>query len=179
MVACVLLQPSRHELATKLINSSAFKQFAELEPQLRDAVQKFYETKYATCLQILDSLKNIFLIDMFLAPHVDRLYRSIRSKALVQYFEPYSAANMHKMADAFNTTVHDLEKEIIALIYDGQIKARIDSHNKILYAKDIDPRTTIFERAINTGKVWQRQTRALISRSAIANSGILSAHHSS
>lgn len=169
---CALATYSRDELANDLVNSSAFKQFAELEPQLREAVQKFYESKYAACLQILDSLKNIFRIDMFLAPHVERLYRSIRSKALVQYFEPYSAADMHKMADAFNTTVQELEKEIIALIYDGQIKARIDSHNKILYAKDIDPRTTIFERATKTGKLWQRQTRALITRSAILNSGI-------
>ena len=35
------------------------------------------------------------------------------------------------MAAAFNTTVPDLENELMTLILDGQIQARIDSHNKV------------------------------------------------
>lgn len=38
---------------------------------------------------------------------------------------------MGKMSVAFNTTVNDLEEELMSLILDGQIKARIDSHNKV------------------------------------------------
>lgn len=169
---CALATYSRQELANHLINSASFKQFAELDPQLREAVARFHESKYASCLHILQEIKNVLLLDMYLAPHVERLYRAIRNKALVQYFEPYSTASMHKMAQAFNTTVEDLEKEVITLIYDGHIKARIDSHNKILYAKNVDPRTLTFERAIKMGKVWQRQMQALISRTAILNAGL-------
>lgn len=169
---CALATYSRQELATHLINSASFKQFAELDPQLREAVARFYESKYAECLSILQEVKNVLLLDMYLAPHVERLYRAIRNKALIQYFEPYSTASMHKMAAAFNTSVTDLEKEMITLIYDGVIKARIDSHSKILYAKNKDPRTLTFERAIKMGKLWQRQTQALISRTAILNAGI-------
>lgn len=46
---------------------------------------------------------------------------------------------MRKMAEAFNTTVPALEDEIMQLILDGQVNARIDSHNKVrysLYVKD-------------------------------------------
>lgn len=170
---CALATYSRQELATHLINSTSFKQFSELDPQLREAVSRFYESRYASCLSILQEIKNTLLLDMYLAPHVERLYRAIRNKALVQYFEPFSAASMHKMAEAFNTTVGDLEKEIITLIYDGHLKARIDSHNKILYAKDMDSRTNTFEHAIRMGKLWQRQTRALISRTAILNANLI------
>lgn len=170
---CALATYSRQELATHLINSASFKQFSELDPQLREAVSRFYESKYASCLSILQDIKSTLLLDMYLAPHVERLYRAIRNKALVQYFEPFSAASMHKMAEAFNTTVADLEKEIINLIYDGHLKARIDSHNKILYAKDTDSRTNTFEHAIRMGKMWQRQTRALISRAAIMNANLM------
>lgn len=169
---CALATYSRQELATHLINSASFKQFAELDPQLREAVARFHESKYAECLSILQEVKSVLLLDMYLAPHVERLYRAIRNKALIQYFEPYSTASMHKMAAAFNTSVTDLEKEMITLIYDGVIKARIDSHSKILYAKNKDPRTLTFERAIKMGKLWQRQTQALISRTAILNAGI-------
>lgn len=170
---CALATYNRSELSGQLMNSASFKQFSELEPQLRDAVARFYESKYAACLTTLQEMKNILLLDMYLAPHVERLYKMIRSKALIQYFEPYSAADMHTMAEAFNTTVAELEKEIISLIYDGYIKARIDSQNKILYSKKSDPRTLTFERAINTGKLWLRRTRALISRSVVQNAGIL------
>lgn len=170
---CALATYSRQELGNHLINSASFKQFAELDPQLREAVARFYESRYASCLTILQEIKSTLLLDMYLAPHVDRLYRAIRNKALVQYFEPYSTASMHRMAEAFNTTVSDLEREIITLIYEGHIKARIDSHNKILYAQNMDPRTLTFERAIKMGQQWQRQTRALISRMAMLNAGLV------
>ena len=38
---------------------------------------------------------------------------------------------MRKMAEAFNTSINALEDELMQLILDGQIKARIDSHNKV------------------------------------------------
>jgi len=38
---------------------------------------------------------------------------------------------MHKMASAFNTSVLALEDELMTLILEGQINARIDSHNKV------------------------------------------------
>ena len=41
------------------------------------------------------------------------------------------------MASSFNTTVTDLEDELMALILDGQIQARIDSHNKVNTANQI------------------------------------------
>ena len=49
---------------------------------------------------------------------------------LWQYFSPYLSADMRKMAEAFNTTVSALEEELMQLILDGKISARIDSHNK-------------------------------------------------
>jgi len=39
---------------------------------------------------------------------------------------------MNKMAKAFNTTVGALENELMQLILDGHINARIDSHNKVI-----------------------------------------------
>lgn len=36
---------------------SSFKLFLELEPQLRDIINKFYHSKYASCLKLLDDIK--------------------------------------------------------------------------------------------------------------------------
>ena len=47
---------------------------------------------------------------------------------------PYLSADLRLMASSFNTTVNQLEDELMALILDGQIQARIDSHNKVMLA---------------------------------------------
>ncbi|XP_070579826.1 COP9 signalosome complex subunit 1-like isoform X4 [Ptychodera flava] len=169
---CALASFDRQELQKNVISSSSFKLFLELEPQLRDIIFKFYESKYACCLKLLDEIKDNLLLDMYLAPHVNTLYTQIRNRALIQYFSPYMSADMRKMASAFNTTVSELEDELMQLILDGQISARIDSHNKILYARDVDQRSTTFEKSLAMGKAYQRRTKALILRSAMLKNGI-------
>ncbi|XP_051163103.1 COP9 signalosome complex subunit 1 isoform X1 [Leptopilina boulardi] len=169
---CALATFDRHELQKQVIFSSSFKLFLELEPQLRDIIFKFYESKYASCLKLLDEIKDNILLDMYIAPHVNNLYTQIRNRALIQYFSPYLSADMRRMATAFNRTVSALEDELMQLILDGQIQARIDSHNKILYAKDVDQRSTTFEKSISLGKEYQRRTRMLILRSAMLKNQI-------
>lgn len=168
---CALASFTRDQLYRMVITSNTFKLFLETEPQLREALQKFYDSKYANCLSILDDLKDNFMLDLYLALHVKTLYTSIRNRALIQYFSPYISAEMNKMAIAFNTNVKSLEDEIMQLILDGQIHARIDSHNKILYAKDIDPRTVTFEKAIQIGKECSVRSKALLLRQAVIKHG--------
>ncbi|XP_059990038.1 COP9 signalosome complex subunit 1 isoform X9 [Lagenorhynchus albirostris] len=128
---CALATFDRQELQRNVISSSSFKLFLELEPQVRDIIFKFYESKYASCLKMLDEMKDNLLLDMYLAPHVRTLYTQIRNRALIQYFSPYVSADMRKMATAFNTTVAALEDELTQLILEGLINARIDSHSKV------------------------------------------------
>jgi COP9 signalosome complex subunit 1 len=59
--------------------------------------------------------ENLFL-DIYLAPHVPLLYAQIRNRALIQYFSPYESADLHRMAECFNTSVPELENELIVLI---------------------------------------------------------------
>lgn len=46
-----------------------------------------------------------------------------------------------------------LEKELAELIQSKQIQARIDSHNKVLYARHADQRKATFQSALRTGTV--------------------------
>ncbi|XP_037771080.1 COP9 signalosome complex subunit 1 isoform X1 [Chelonia mydas] len=157
---------------TLLLSTLSFKLFLELEPQVRDIIFKFYESKYASCLKMLDEMKDNLLLDMYLAPHVRTLYTQIRNRALIQYFSPYVSADMRKMATAFNTTVAALEDELTQLILEGLINARIDSHSKILYARDVDQRSTTFEKSLLMGKEFQRRAKAMILRAAVLRNQI-------
>lgn len=169
---CALASFDRAEVHKYVISSSSFKLFLELEPQLRDIIFKFYESKYASCLQLLDEIRENLLLDMYISPHINKLYTKIRNRALIQYFCPYLSADMRKMAVAFNRSVDALENELMQLILDRQIQARIDSHNKILYAKDADQRSVTFEKAMNIGKEYQRRTKILILRAAMLKNQI-------
>ncbi|XP_071307567.1 COP9 signalosome complex subunit 1 isoform X1 [Agelaius tricolor] len=169
---CALATFDRQELQRNVISSSSFKLFLELEPQVRDIIFKFYESKYASCLKMLDEMKDNLLLDMYLAPHVRTLYTQIRNRALIQYFSPYVSADMRKMATAFNTTVAALEDELTQLILEGLINARIDSHSKILYARDVDQRSTTFEKSLQMGKEFQRRAKAMILRAAVLRNQI-------
>lgn len=164
---CALATFDRQELHKKVLSSSSFKQFLELQPQLRDILYKFYSSQYATCLDLLHRIKDNLLLDVFLSPHIEKLYTQIRNRALIQYFSPYLSADLHRMATSFNCTVRSLENELTQLILNGQISARIDSRKKILYARDVDHRSTTFEKALEVGKEFERKSKALILRTVV------------
>ena len=113
---------------------------------------------------MLEKLKPDLLLDLHLHDHVEALYADVRSKALIQYFSPFVTVDMKLMADAFNTPVMDLERELAKLIMAGQIPARIDSHNKVLHARHADQRTATFATALKVGEEFMRDTKALLLR---------------
>ena len=131
----------RAELFKQVISSTQFKLFLELEPQLRDVIQCFYDSRYdmavtsiglhcvlsryGQCLKLLQEMKDNLMLDMYLAPHINSLFSMIRNRGLIQYFSPYSSADLNRMANSFNTTVTDLENELMKLILDGSIQVMV------------------------------------------------------
>ncbi|XP_026663095.1 COP9 signalosome complex subunit 1 isoform X1 [Phoenix dactylifera] len=190
---CALSSFDRTELKNKVIDNINFRNFLELVPEVRELIHDFYastrvggrdaghplchlsleglpivgylaEGRYASCLEYLENLKPNLLLDIHLHDHVETLYTQIRHKAIIQYTHPFISVDLHTMADAFKTGVAGLEKELEALITDNQIQARIDSHNKILYARHADQRNATFQRVLQTGVEFERDARAMLLR---------------
>eukprot|EP01018_Ginkgo_biloba_P004207 Gb_13469 [translate_table: standard] len=161
---CALASFDRSELKNKVIDNINFRNFLELVPEVRELIHDFYASRYASCLEYLQNLKSNLLLDIHLHDHVETLYDQIRHKALIQYTNPFISVDLHTMANAFKTSVAGLEKELEALIMDNQIQARIDSHNKILYARHADQRNTTFQRVLQTGVEFDRDVRAMLLR---------------
>ncbi|KAJ7951089.1 COP9 signalosome complex subunit 1 [Quillaja saponaria] len=161
---CALATFDRTELKNKVIDNLNFRNFLELVPEVRELINDFYTSHYASCLNYLGSLKANLLLDIHLHDHVETLYDQIRHKALIQYTHPFVSVDLHMMADAFKTSVAGLEKELEALITDNQIQARIDSHNKILYARHADQRNATFQRVLQTGGVFDRDVKSMLLR---------------
>ncbi|KAJ0439302.1 putative proteasome component (PCI) domain, winged helix DNA-binding domain superfamily [Helianthus annuus] len=148
----------------KVIDNINFRNFLELVPEVRELIHDFYSSHYASCLDRLGNLKANLLLDIHLHDHVETLYTEIRNKALIQYTDPFVSVDLNMMANAFKTTVAGIQKELEALITDNQIQARIDSHNKILYARHADQRKATFQRVLQTGVEFDRDVRAMLLR---------------
>ncbi|KAJ3343392.1 cop9 signalosome complex subunit [Gonapodya sp. JEL0774] len=161
---CALASFDRAELKRLVIDNAEFRQFLELEPQVRELIYGFYNSKYAHCLKLLERMKADLLLDIYLHTHVDALYQNIRKKALVQYLSPFLSVNMATMAAAFNTTIGQLEPELAGLIMEGMVQARIDSHKKVVHAKRTDQRSTTFEKSLAAGHEYERQVRHVLVR---------------
>ncbi|KAM7277337.1 hypothetical protein ACFE04_019203 [Oxalis oulophora] len=161
---CALASFDRTELKNKVIDNVNFRNFLELVPEVRELINDFYSSRYASCLEYLENLKANLLLDIHLHEHVETLYDQIRNKALIQYTHPFVSVDLNMMASAFKTSVAGLQKELEALITDNQIQARIDSHNKILYARHADQRNTTFQRVLQTGNEFDRDVTSMLLR---------------
>ena len=169
---CALATFDRDELKKRVVDNQAFKGFLEFEPLIRDCILDFYNCRYAGCLAFLDKFKPSLTLDIHLFDHVNHLYTKIRQRALIQYFSPYTSVNLHTMAAAFNTPVDALEKEMASLIMDGQISARIDSHNKTVFARHADERNATFKKALVLGQSYIRDSKATLLRMSLIKHGV-------
>jgi len=161
---CALAQFDRAELKKRVLDNLSFRNFLELTPEVRELINDFYTSRYASCLRVLEKLKPTLLLDVNLHEHVEELYKQIRSKALVQYFSPFISVDLQTMAQAFNTNVAGLEKELSKLIMESKIQARIDSHNKRLFARQTDQRSSTFDKTFQIGEEYQENTKATLLR---------------
>jgi COP9 signalosome complex subunit 1 len=71
-------------------------------------------------------------MDIHLSSHVHELTRLIRDKCLVLYLQPFASIKLERMSVAFGWSIDDIEKAVVGLIQSGDIKARVDSLNKVL-----------------------------------------------
>ncbi|KYQ91512.1 COP9 signalosome complex subunit 1 [Tieghemostelium lacteum] len=169
---CALATFDRAELKKKVLDDAVFRNYLELVPEVRELIRDFYASKYAPCLNALDKLKPVLLLDIHLRAHVDNLYSRIRSKALIQYISPYVSVDLVSMATAFNTNIQQLEREISKLIMDDSINSRIDSHNKRLYSRKIDQRSTTFDKSMQVGHDFISNTNHLLLRLEMLNNNL-------
>src|SRR5271170_240008 len=98
---CALASMDRHELQTKVLENASFRNFLELEPHIRRAISFFCASKYSQCLDILESYRADYMLDIYLQAHVEDVYNKIRTKSIVQYFQPFSIVTLDSMEGMF------------------------------------------------------------------------------
>lgn len=169
---CALASMSREELQRRVLENSSFRNYLGLEPHIRRAISAFVSSKYSTCLSILNSYKGDYLLDIYLRPHIRELYARVRSKAIQQYFIPFSCVTLSALAKAFDTDVPSIEVELTTMIKQGSLDARIDLVDSLLLANTVDGRKKVHEDALKMAKEYERTAYLRILRMETLNAGL-------
>ncbi|RMZ76167.1 hypothetical protein DV738_g5107, partial [Chaetothyriales sp. CBS 135597] len=181
---CALASMTRAELQARVLESQSFRSFLELEPHIRRAISFFYASKYRQCLQILESYRADYLLDIYLQPHVNEIYRRVRTKAIVQYFVAFSKVTLAGMestdsADAAGgndqaaaASSQAFRDELISLIQSGELDARIDLESNTLIAKTTDQRAEMQKTALETVDRFIQDAHLKLIRLNVLNAGL-------
>ncbi|KAL8660967.1 MAG: hypothetical protein Q9202_006037 [Teloschistes flavicans] len=169
---CALASMDRAELQKKVLDNTKFRAYLELEPHIRRAITFFVSSKYSSCLSILDSYRADYLLDKYLQPHVLELYFQIRSKAIQQYFIPFSCVAFSALAAAFDTDEQNIERELTSMVKRGNLDARVDLVDRVLLAKKVDARNRVHEEALDMAKEYERMAHLRILRMEMLNASI-------
>ncbi|KAK4910061.1 hypothetical protein LTR66_017458, partial [Elasticomyces elasticus] len=196
---CALASMSRSELQTRVLDNNNFRSFLELEPHIRRAINSFVASKYSQCLEIVDSYRADYLLDIYLQDQYYNIYQKIRTKSIVQYFQPFSRVTLDSMEAMFGassvlpswqqpqTTTNRTSPqptstpspqqtpfvaELIHMITTKQIAARIDLENSVLIAHQADKRAEMQKQALDTIDDFISEAQVKLLRLNALNGGL-------
>ena len=115
------------ESRARFAEDASFRAALDHALETRSFTQHFFAHRFAEALEVLDrDIAPALRFDAHLRDHADVLRARIREKALARYCAPYARLDLSVMAGAFATDLESLTAELICLIRDGKIEARID-----------------------------------------------------
>ncbi|CAD6499344.1 BgTH12-03464 [Blumeria graminis f. sp. triticale] len=169
---CALATFGRKELRTRVLDNSNFRTYLELEPHIRRAVNFFVNSRYDSCLEILESYHTDFYLDIYLQKHVDELYKLVRRKCIVQYFIPFSCVTIDSLNVAFAAPGTDIEKELVTMIEGQDLDARIDTQNRLLISVPSTPRHALQNYTLESARRFEDEARLRIQHMNIYDAGL-------
>lgn len=180
---CALASMNRQELQKQVLDNAIFRNFLELEPQIRRAVAFFCNSKFRPCLDILEAYRTDYLLDINLQRHVSAIYTQIRTKAIQQYLIPFSCVTLDSMAAIFAPEVVGGEarptglkspfvKELIRLIREGVLDVRLDLEKGLLVSNQTDLRTEVQSKTLDSLTSFNKEAHLRIVRAAVLHAGL-------
>jgi COP9 signalosome complex subunit 1 len=171
---CALASMDRSELQDHVLGNNDFRNFLELEPHIRRAINLFCNSKYSACLEVLEGYRTDYLLDVHLSKQLNSIYSSIRTKSIVQYFIPFSCVTLDEMATKFHLTGEyaTIEDELETMINSGTLDARIDLVDRLLISPPTNPRYTVHADALAMAEKYDHTLRLRLTRLNMQAAGL-------
>lgn len=162
---------SRAELSGVLDNSS-FRTFLELEPHIRRAISQFVNGRYSACLSILESYHSDYLLDINLQPHLKHLYSVIRGKCIFHFVQPFSCVTIDNLNAAFSPQGGSIDQELVDMIGNGALDARIDAIDRVVTITSPNPRAKMQAASLAAAKNYEKEALDRIRRIGIVSADL-------
>ncbi|KAG6040002.1 hypothetical protein E4U41_001724 [Claviceps citrina] len=162
----------RKELQASVLDNQSFRTFLEHEPHIRKAISFFVGGRYSSCLSILEASRPEYLLDINLHKHIPAIYSKIRSKCIAQYFIPFSRVSLESLDAAFARPGTSITQEVVEMIRDGSLKARIDAKDKLLVAVRPDSREMMQQNALEVARRYEKEAKERLRRISLAVAGL-------
>lgn len=170
---CALAYMDRSDLQSKVLANAEFRNFLELEPHIRRAINLFCNSKYSACLEVLEGYRNDYLLDVYLSKILPTIYSRIRNKSIVQYFIPFSCVTLDEMASKFPPAEgRTIEEDLEEMIKNRQLDARIDLVDRLLISPPKDPRHEVQEEALKMAESYDHTLRLRLTRLNMLAAGL-------
>lgn len=139
----------RSAIKTLLTENASFRAIADdADRFVTDVLEAFITAQYKTVIALLDrhqviaptsllqladngGYQPLVKLNPHLAQHAEALYSQIRMRAIIQYFSPFKAVQIAQMADAFGAKPDAMLKEVVGLVQDGKLNARVDLIDRV------------------------------------------------
>jgi COP9 signalosome complex subunit 1 len=162
---CALASMDRSDLQDRVLANSDFRNFLELEPHIRRAINLFCASKYSACLSVLEGYRIDYALDIHLSKVLATIYTRIRTKSIVQYFIPFSCVTLDEMAAKFPSTgAARIEDELEDMINAGTLNARIDLVDRLLISPPENPRVKVHADALAMAERYDHTLRLRLAR---------------
>lgn len=159
---------------------SAFGERLEVIPNLKEAIEAYIRADYAECLSMVDKLRALWEMDMYLAPQSKEIWEKVRGKCLIQYFEPYSSVSLHAVMESFSfSNMEELEDVIAEFIERKEIRdVRIDGVKKVLNRSSIQQlerrrRKEMLKKLCRMGDGLINQVEGMLLRTTCVQRGVV------
>lgn len=177
---CALASMDRTELQLRVLDNTSFRPFLELEPHIRRAITFFCNSKFRSCIDILEAYRADYLLDIHLQPHVSAIYNQIRVKSIHQYLVPFSKATLDSMAATFAPNEvgqrigleSPFLQELIRLIQDDVLDVRIDLEHGLLVRNQHDLRAEMQTEALENVRAFNEELHWRMMAAAVINAGL-------
>lgn len=162
---CALASMDRSDLQDRVLANSEFRNFLELEPHIRRAINLFCNSKYSACLEVLEGYRTDYLLDVYLSKVLHTIYGRIRTKSIVQYFIPFSCVTLDEMSSKFPAAGDSsIESELEEMINNKTLDARIDLVDRLLISPPTNPRHEVHADALAMAQTYDHTLRLRLTR---------------
>merc|ERR1719204_1814182 len=158
----------RKGLQIQILDRLTFQMFLNKTPTIKQLVLAMFHSKYNELMKGLDNITKDLQLDIYLAPVLEKLLQSIRAKALLQYFKPFSSMDLNRMAKDFGVSLGTMEDELHVAIQNGKIQAKIDLAKHILLAtRDKVDQSSVLRQILTESEGFCRDASVVLNNLAM------------